>query len=88
MSLGIFCIFPLRNDGDGASVARRLAVCVAVIPLVPLVGHDGSRPGTQRGIEKWLEERRVALRATSEQEGQRQAPMIALQVDFRGEPAA
>jgi len=85
MSLGIFCIFPLRNDGDGASVARRLAVCVAVIPLV---AHDGSRPGTQRGIEKWLEERRVALLATSKQEGQRQAPMIALQVDFRGEPAA
>ncbi len=85
MSLGIFCIFPLRNDGDGASVARRLAVCVAVIPLV---AHDGSRPGTQRGIKKGREERRIALLATSEQEGQRQAPMIALQVDFRGEPAA
>ena len=75
----------LRNDGNDTSVARRLAVCVAVIPLV---GDNSSRHGTQRGIEKFLEERYVVLLATSEQEGQRQAPMIALQVDFRGKTAA
>jgi len=84
MSLGIFRIFPLRNDGNDTSVARRLAVCVAVIPLV---GHNSARHGTQRGIKQQLEERRVVLLAASEQKGQRQAPMIALQMDFRGKPA-